>query len=102
MSVGYQPASKGAVDSRAGNLATQWRDLITATRQYGAWLGGQTDVALQSLPNPGGNAYTTDEVALLKSAFTQLVAGCDQLEGKASPPGSANNYLFFSDQIAQP
>lgn len=91
MSVGF-PQDKAAIDARAGSLSTQIRDLLTAIQQFETFLGGKADTDLTAL------GYTSAEVAVLKSAFTQL----DQLRQIATgstTASAANNFLFFSNQL---
>ena len=97
MTVGFQPASKADIDTRAGVLATQVRDLFGQVEQFQAWLSGIADATLTAAPY----GYSQADVTLLKSAFTQL----DQLRVVATggaAQAAANNFLFFSDQIARP
>lgn len=97
MSVGFQPGSKADIDNRAGALATQVRDVLDNVAQFQGYLAGLTDAVLQAAPF----AYSEADVTLLKSAFTQLDALRQVALGSQAQP-EANNFLFFSNQIARP
>ena len=65
--VGF-PADKAALDARAGNLAVQLRDSLDAAARLKSWLDTKTEADLVAL------GYTAAEVAVLKSAYTDLAA----------------------------
>ena len=65
MSVGMT-ASKGDVDSQAGQVTLQLREAMRAVQLFQGWLATQPDADLVAL------GYTSGEVATLKSAMNDL------------------------------
>jgi len=88
---GY-PTDMTAINNRAGQVAKAMRDVLTDVQHMKAFFDTKTDAELEAL------GYTAQEVAVLKSAYTQL----DQLRlvatGQAEQVG-ANNFLYFSNQL---
>ena len=89
--VGF-PADKAALDARAGNLAVQLRDSLDAAARLKSWLDTRTEGDLVAL------GYTAAEVAVLKSAYTDLAA-LRQVANGQQTVGTANNFLFWSAQL---
>ena len=67
MSIGLS-TTKADIDAQAGNVALQVREALRAVQLLQVWLAATPDVTLTSAPYN----YTSDEVAQLKSAFTDL------------------------------
>lgn len=89
--VGF-PADKAALDARAGNIAIQLRDCLDAAARLKSWLDTKTEADLVAL------GYTAAEVAVLKSAFTDLAAlRAVATAGQTVP--AVNNFLFWSAQL---
>jgi hypothetical protein len=65
MAVGL-PTNKLDIDSKAGSIAVRLRDVFQEIQYTQAWLAGTTDAELTAL------GYTTAEVAVLKSAMSDL------------------------------
>lgn len=89
--VGF-PTDKNTLDARAGNIATQVRDSLDAASRLKAWLDTKTEADLVAL------GYTSAEVAVLKSAFTDLAA-LRAVATAGQTVGTANNFLFWSAQL---
>ena len=83
---------KAAVDSNAGTLAQSLQSAFNRTQQLKAWLDATPDATLVAL------GYTSGEVAVLKSAITDL----DQLrtiyQGGATL-GTAKDFRTFAKQM---
>lgn len=67
MSVGIQP-SKSVLDGMAGSLAIELENAIARIERMQAFLALTPDATLQAAPY----SYTAGEVAILKSAYTEL------------------------------
>jgi len=65
MTVGFE-VSKGIIDSQAGNIAVQLRDLLERVASFNATLGTLTEDLLEGL------GYTSNDIAILKSAYGDL------------------------------
>lgn len=89
--VGF-PTDKNTLDARAGNIAIQVRDSLDAASRLKAWLDTKTEADLVAL------GYTSAEVAVLKSAFTDLSALRSVATAGQTVP-TANNFLFWSAQL---
>lgn len=89
--VGF-PTDKATLDARAGNIAIQVRDSLDAASRLKAWLDTKTEADLVAL------GYTSAEVAVIKSAFTDLAAlRAVATAGQTVP--AVNNFLFWSAQL---
>ncbi len=86
------PSTKDVLDARMGNLAVQVRDALDAAVRLKAWLDTKTEADLVEL------GYTSAEVAVIKSAFTDLAALRAVANAQQSVP-TANNFLFWSAQL---
>jgi hypothetical protein len=67
MAVGY-PKTRAEIDDRAGNLATTVRNLFDEIDRFQAFLATMPDADLTAAPIN----YTSQDVAYLKSAMTDL------------------------------
>ncbi len=86
------PSTKDALDARMGNLAVQVRDALDASVRLKAWLDTKTEADLVAL------GYTSAEVAVIKSAFTDLAALRSVATAGQTVP-AVNNFLFWSAQL---
>ena len=91
MAIGF-PANKPEIDIRAGQVVINLRTALEDIARIKTWLDGKPDAELIDL------GYTSDEVTVLKSAFTDLdslrkVATAQQ--GQAEP----NDFLFFARRL---
>lgn len=91
MAVGY-PQDLAAINSRAGSLAYQMRELLGNIQNFQSFLSGQSDAALVAL------GFVEADVTLLKGAYTQLDALRLVAYGQQAQP-AANNFLFFSNKL---
>lgn len=91
MAVGFA-ADKAALDARAGHVALQLRDTLDAAGRLKAWLDTKQDADLVAL------GYTSDEVAILKSAYTALDALRLVATGQRTVP-EADNFLFWASKL---
>ncbi|HNW62740.1 MAG TPA: hypothetical protein PKJ32_07045 [Piscinibacter sp.] len=89
--VGF-PTDKNTLDARAGNIAIQVRDSLDAASRLKAWLDTKTEADLVAL------GYTSAEVAVIKSAFTDLAALRSVATAGQTVP-AVNNFLFWSAQL---
>lgn len=91
MTVGY-PTAKIDIDAKAGQLALQLRDVFQQIEAFQTYLASQTE---QNLIDKG---YGSEEVAILKSAYTDL----DQLRtiwtGATALP-TAHDFRTFAHQL---
>ena len=67
MAVGLH-ATKADVDNRSGGLARDLANVLANIEDFQLWLLATTDEVLEAAPY----SYTSGEVAILKSAFTDL------------------------------
>jgi hypothetical protein len=65
LSVGLS-VNQATIDSRAGNLVLQIRQLLTDCQTFKTWLDTQSDAALTNL------GYVAADVTLLRASFTDL------------------------------
>ena len=94
MSVGYA-VDKGQVDSISGQVSRQIEAWAPDALKFKSWLDATPDETL-TLPPFG---YTTDEVALLKSAFTDLALLAEIYRGNEILP-EARDLGTFSRRLA--
>jgi hypothetical protein len=94
MAVGYS-ADKGQIDMRAGSLSVQIRDTFHQIEEFQNFLEGKTDAELMTDPYN----YSSDDVLLLKSAFSQLDMLRQVAFGEIAAPAGTNNFLFFSAKL---
>lgn len=94
MTVGY-PRDKQTIDNRAGRLAKVLRDTLDDVTQFKAWLDTQTDQALTGL------GYSTDDVALLKSAFTDLSKLAAVAHGQQTQ-ADPSDFFFWASHLIGP
>lgn len=66
MTVGIQ-VDKAQVDNKAGSIAQQLNIVMENIEQFNEWLSGQQDADLET-----NYDYSSGEVAVLKSAFSDL------------------------------
>ena len=91
MSVGFS-TDKTAMDNRAASIARTVRDGLVDAGRMKAWLDTQTDADLTA------RGWTAAEVAVLKSAFTDL----DNLRKVATAgatQGTVNDFLFWASKL---
>jgi hypothetical protein len=67
MPVGLQ-ATKADIDNRSGGLARDLDNVLASIETFQLWLLATPDETLTSAPY----SYTSQEVAILKSAFTEM------------------------------
>jgi antibiotic biosynthesis monooxygenase (ABM) superfamily enzyme len=91
MSVGF-PTDKGTVDQRVASVAWQLRSTFEQVATIKAWLDTQTD---QDLIDRG---YTSGEVAVLKSAYTDLDNLGKVAHGQQAQ-SPANDFFFWAKQL---
>lgn len=94
MTVGYA-VDKPSLDFQAGQLARQIDQWATAVLKVQAYLAATPDATLEG----AAFGYTTGEVALLKSAFTDLSLLAQIYQGSATL-AQARNLGEFSLQLA--
>jgi hypothetical protein len=91
MSVGIA-LTKAGIDSRAGNLTWALMDTLDKIHGYHGRLAAIPDATLTGL------GYTTNEVATLKSAFTDLDKVWQVFYGQAAQ-ASAYDFTTFAGQL---
>ncbi len=91
MSVGYS-LTKAGIDTHSGNLAANLRNCLDDIAKYKAWLDATVDADLTAL------GYTSGEVAVLKSAFTDLNKVRDIYYGVATQ-SSTYDFTTFAKQL---
>ena len=91
MAVGF-PTDKGSIDARAGFLSQTIRDVLADASRMKTWLDGETTEALVA------RGYTEDDVALIKSAFTDLDKLNRIATGQATQ-ADANDFFFWARRL---
>ena len=81
MSVGY-PKGKADVDERSGTICVALRNIFNEVDQFQTFLLATPDADLTSPPYN----YTPQEVAILKSAFNDLVKLASIYRGNTAQP----------------
>lgn len=71
--------NRGTTDATSGALASQLQVWSLNVATFSAWLNGMTDAVLEAQPY----GYTADEVALLKSAVTDMATLVQVYQGAA-------------------
>jgi hypothetical protein len=93
VSVGYQ-VTKATLDNQVGNAVVQLRDALERFEPIKAWLDATADATLEDAPF----GYTSQEVAILKSAVTDITNLGLTARGERAQ-AVANNFFFFADQL---
>ena len=91
MSLGFQ-TDKGAIDSWAPTVIIDLRQALDNVQRIKAWLDTQVDADLTAL------GYSSAEVAVLKSAFTDLDKLAQIAHGQATQ-AQANDFLFWPRKL---
>lgn len=93
MAVGFGQ-TKGDIDSRAGSLAVALREDFYKITLFKSWLDTKTTEDLTTL------GYTEGEVAILKSAYTDLADLALAYQGQASAHlAGTYDYRTFAKQL---
>lgn len=87
MAVGYQ-VTRAAIDQRAGSTVVAVEAALDDARRMKAWLDTQVDADLVTL------GYTSGEVAVLKSSFTDLDNLRQTAYGLRAQPTAASAFAF--------
>jgi hypothetical protein len=95
MSAGF-PQDKNAINSRAGSLSIQARDLFTQIQNFQTFLGTLTNQNLLDL------GFAQADVDNIKSAFTQLDALRAIATGATGGQTAVNDYLLFAKRLIGP
>ncbi|GAA1915380.1 hypothetical protein GCM10009775_04840 [Microbacterium aoyamense] len=91
MAIGFS-RTKQDFDQRAGSIALQLRDTLAHATRFRALLDTMTE---QDLINLG---YDASEVAILKSAFTDL-DNLGKIANGQSTQAQANDFFFWAKQL---
>jgi hypothetical protein len=91
MAAGY-PADKPAVDARIGSLIISLRDQLEDITRVKAWFDRQPDADLIA------QGWSTDDVATMKSAFTDLDKLAKIANGQATQ-ATQNDFFFWADKL---
>lgn len=91
MGVGIQ-IDKLQIDNKAGTIAQQINIAMENISLFNEWLTSQQDADLEA-----DYGYTSDEVAVLKSAFSDLDTLRQVYQGLAS--SDAKDYRTFAQQL---
>ena len=91
MAVGFG-TEKATIDAVAGHVAVTIRDTLDQAARVKAWLDSKPDEDLEAL------GYTPAEVAILKSAFTDLDNLRKVARGQQSQQ-EANDFLFWAAKL---
>lgn len=91
MSVGF-PVDKVTIDQRAASLAWQLRSTFEQIALVKGWLDTQQDTDLQAL------GYSANDVAVLKSAYTDLNNLGKVAHGQQAQ-ASANDFFFWAKNL---
>lgn len=91
MSVGLG-ATKQTIDQRGGGACLNLRNAIDEVARYKNWLDTKTEQDLIDL------GYTSGEVAILKSAFTDLAQLADIYYGRSNLT-NAKDFTTFAKQL---
>jgi len=94
MAVGY-PKTRADIDDRSGALAVGVRNLFDQIVAFKAFLDATPDTDLTAAPIN----YTTGDVAVLKSAFSDLAKLAAIYRGEQALP-SAQDFRAFAKQLA--
>lgn len=94
MSVGI-PISKSDLDIAAGSVARQMFSTADQVTQIKAWLDATPDATLTAAPY----GYTAGEVAILKSAFSDLADLISMFNGGSHARTLPYDYRTFSKQL---
>ena len=89
MSVGL-PITKAEIDSRAGDIARRFQDTFGDVVTMQQYLAATPNTDLETM------GYTPDEVATLKTAFTDLMQLGDIWTGAQPLPASKDFRVFVS------
>jgi len=91
MGIGIQP-TKVDIDFRGGSVAAGLETQMAKVAEFKYFLDGQSDAALVTL------GYTTDEVAVLRSAYGDLALLVQIYQGLATLP-TAKDFRTFARQL---
>jgi hypothetical protein len=91
MSVGF-PQDKSHIDSKAGALVFNLRNVLTDIQRFKTYLDATPDVTLQ------GFGYSAGEVATLKSAFADLDK-LRQIANAGATQSTALDFFTFAKQL---
>lgn len=91
MAVGW-PADKTTIDQRAGQVVIALRQALDDVAAFKAFLDRTPDNTLTAL------GYSSEDVATLKSAITDLAKLRDLARAQATQP-AANDFFFFAKQL---
>jgi hypothetical protein len=91
MSAGF-PIDKPTLDARAGWLVQQLRDTLEQIVTVKSVLDGLDEAALEAM------GYTADDVATLKSGFTDLSNLAAVAHGQQAQP-QASDFFFFAKRL---
>lgn len=83
---------KATVDAVAGQVVVTLRDNLARAVRIKAWLDARTDADLMA------QGWTSDEVAVLKSAFTDLAKLAQVADGQAVQ-AQASDFFFWADRL---
>lgn len=86
------PTTKSEIDAQTAAVVVSLRDSLDRAQRISLWLSGKTDAEVTAL------GYSSGEVSVLKSAFTQLNQLRTVATGQATVV-SANDFLFFARQL---
>ena len=86
------PTDKATIDANAGQVVLTLRDNLARAVRIKAWLDARTDVQLTAL------GWSSEEVAVLKSAFTDLAKLAQIADGQATQ-AAASDFFFFADRL---
>lgn len=93
MSVGLSP-TKSQIDSAAGSEVNELEMRFSRIERIKAWLDETPDATLEAAPY----SYTNGEVAILKSAYSDLKQLIDIYRGGANL-ASAKDFRAFAKQL---
>ena len=91
MAIGFS-TDKAAMDNRAASIAKSVRDSLVDASRMKAWLDTQTEAELVA------RGWTAAEVAVIKSAFTDLDNLHKVTTGQATQ-ATANDFLFWASKL---
>lgn len=83
---------KNAVDARIGSLVLQLRDSLDGIERVKVWLDGKTTQDLVDL------GYSEGDVAVIKSAFTDLSNLAGIAEGRGTQV-EVSDFFFWARQL---
>lgn len=91
MTLGF-PTDKASIDSWAPTVIVEFRESLDKIQRLKTWLDTQQDSDLTAL------GYSAGEVAVLKSAFTDLNQAALVIHGQATQ-AQVNDFLFWARKL---